>query len=341
MKETPEVREPRPIVTMRSRVLVVDDNARTQEAIALYLRHAGYDVDLAATGPDALAAAADRRPDLIVLDLMLPGLSGLDVCRTLRARTDVPIIMVTARSTEVDKLEGLRSGADDYVTKPFSPRELVARVATVLRRARPAPRVVAAGGVEIDLASREVRRDGAIVPTTPAEFRLLETLASTPGRAWTRMDLAERAFGHEYEALDRTIDAHIMNLRRKLERDRAKPGLIQTVFGVGYRFQSGQDPRDPHPDVRRPPRDPEPRDPQRPREPGPRDPRVPRDPRPDDPRMPRTPPPPEPRAPRDPRREEPRRPREPVQEPRVPRDPKPDVPPEPRPQTDPEGPRRG
>ena len=216
---------------------MVDDNERTREAIALYLRHAGYAVDLAATGPEALGAAAARTPDLIVLDLMLPGLGGLDVCRTLRARTDVPIIMVTAKTMEEDKLEGLRSGADDYVTKPFSPRELVARVATVLRRAGRAPRVIAVAGVEIDLTAREVRRDGVAIPMTPAEFRLLEVLASTPGRAWMRTDLAERAFGHEYEALDRTIDAHVMNLRRKLERDRANPELIQTVFGVGYRFK--------------------------------------------------------------------------------------------------------
>jgi DNA-binding response OmpR family regulator len=227
---------------MKSRVLVVEDNARTQEAIALYLRHAGYEVDLAATGPDALASAAARQPDLIVLDLMLPGLSGLDVCRALRERTDVPIIMVTARTTEDDKLEGLRSGADDYVTKPFSPRELVARVATVLRRARRGPRVMTVGSVEIDLTSREVRRDGVTVPMTPAEFRLLEVLASHPGRAWTRADLGERAFGLEHDALDRTIDAHIMNLRRKLERDRAKPDLIQTVFGIGYRFRAAVDP---------------------------------------------------------------------------------------------------
>jgi DNA-binding response OmpR family regulator len=224
---------------MRSRVLVVDDNERTREAIALYLRHAGYAVDLAATGPEALSVSARQTPDLIVLDLMLPGLDGLDVCRTLRSRTDVPIIMVTARTTEEDKLEGLRSGADDYVTKPFSPRELVARVGTVLRRAGRAARVIAVAGLEIDLMAREVRRNGVAVPMTPAEFRLLEVLASNPGRAWTRTDLAERAFGHEYEALDRTIDAHVMNLRRKLERDRAHPDLIQTVFGVGYRFRGG------------------------------------------------------------------------------------------------------
>src|SRR5580765_8395397 len=144
MKETPPADDRRLNVAMRSRVLVVDDNVRTQEAIALYLRHAGYDVAVAATGPDALAVAAERQPDLIVLDLMLPGLSGLDVCRSLRERADVPIIMVTARTTEEDKLEGLRSGADDYVTKPFSPRELVARVATVLRRAHRGQRVISA-----------------------------------------------------------------------------------------------------------------------------------------------------------------------------------------------------
>ena len=245
MKETPAAGPQRPSIPVRSRVLVVDDNARTQEAIVLYLRHAGYDVDVAATGPGALAAAAARQPDLIVLDLMLPGLSGLDVCRALRERTDVPIIMVTARTTEEDKLEGLRSGADDYVTKPFSPRELVARVATVLRRAHRGPRVISAGGVEIDLTSREVRKDGVAVPMTPAEFRLLEVFASSPGRAWTRADLGERAFGLEHDALDRTIDAHVMNLRRKLERDRSKPDLIQTVFGVGYRFRGSGERREP------------------------------------------------------------------------------------------------
>ena len=240
MKEPSSSADVRPIITVKSRILVVDDNLRTQDAIALYLRHAGYEVDVAATGPDALAMAAARAPDLIVLDLMLPGLGGIDVCHTLRQRTDVPIIMVTAKATEDDKLEGLRAGADDYVTKPFSPRELVARVATVLRRVRPASREIQAGDVTIDLTSREVRRSGSRVAMTRAEFRLLEVLASSPGRAWTRADLAERAFGHEYEALERTIDAHVMNLRRKLERDRTKPSLIETVFGVGYRFRDGR-----------------------------------------------------------------------------------------------------
>jgi DNA-binding response OmpR family regulator len=221
---------------MKSRVLVVEDNARTRESLVLYLEHAGYDVGAAGHGVDALRLAVEWLPDLVVLDIMLPGLDGLDVCRAIRDRADVPIILLTARATEEDKLRGLGSGADDYVTKPFSPRELVARIATVLRRVRPAAQVLTAGDVSIDLTAREVRRAGHPVPMTPAEFRLLEVMASAPGRAWTRGDLAARAFGHEYDALDRTIDAHVMNLRRKLERDRARPELIQTVFGVGYRF---------------------------------------------------------------------------------------------------------
>ena len=222
------------------RVLVVDDEPQIAQIARDYLEHAGFSVIVAGDGRKALDLARSRQPDLIVLDLALPKIDGLDVARELRRESTVPIIMVTARVEEADRIAGLDVGADDYVTKPFSPRELVARVGTVLRRARPGPRVIAAGAVEIDLTSREVRRDGAVVPMTPAEFRLLEVLAANPGRAWTRADLAERAFGHDYEALDRTIDAHVMNLRRKLERDRARPELIQTVFGVGYRFDAGR-----------------------------------------------------------------------------------------------------
>jgi DNA-binding response OmpR family regulator len=206
------------------------------------LKHAGYEVDAVVSGSDALARAMSAPPSLVVLDLMLPGVDGLEVCRTLRRTSRVPIIMLTARSTESDKLRGLDSGADDYVTKPFSPRELVARIGAVLRRAQPPRTTLRAGDVEVDLDRREVRRQGRSVAVTATEFRLLEVLASTPGRAFTRSELAERAFGHEHDALERTIDVHIMNLRRKLEPERTRrPGVILTVFGTGYRLRGEAD----------------------------------------------------------------------------------------------------
>ncbi len=226
----------------RPRILVVEDDARTSASVELYLKHAGYEVEAVANGAEALARAASTPPSLVVLDLMLPGVDGLEVCRTLRRTSRVPIIMLTARSTETDKLRGLDSGADDYVTKPFSPRELVARIGAVLRRAQPPRTNLRAGDVEIDLDRREVRRQGQPVPVTATEFRLLEVLASTPGRAFTRSELAERAFGHEHDALERTIDVHIMNLRRKLEPGRTRrPGVILTVFGTGYRLRGDAD----------------------------------------------------------------------------------------------------
>lgn len=221
---------------MPTTVLVVEDDPRTSASVALYLRHAGYEVVQAADGVAALQAAVDCRPALVVLDLMLPGVDGIDVCRTLRRTTNVPVIMLTAKALEEDKLRGLESGADDYVTKPFSPRELVARVSAVLRRARPGRRSIRIGDVVIDLDRRRVRRGSAEVQVTPTEFRLLEALATSPGRAFTRAELAERAFGHDHEALDRTIDVHVMNLRRKLEADTRRPRVIVTVFGIGYRL---------------------------------------------------------------------------------------------------------
>ena len=227
---------------MKSLILIVEDDSRTAASIALYLRHAGYDVAVAADGPAALDDTIRLRPDLVVLDLMLPGVDGLEVCRTLRQTSPVPVIMLTARALEEDKLRGLESGADDYVTKPFSPRELVARVGAVLRRAKPAMAVIKAGDVEIDLERRQVRRGGHAVAVTPTEFRLLEVLASSPRRAFTRAELAERAFGHDHEALDRTIDVHVMNLRRKLEPERARrASVIATVFGTGYRLEVNGD----------------------------------------------------------------------------------------------------
>jgi DNA-binding response OmpR family regulator len=224
----------------KSRILVVDDDPKTVSSLRLYLEHAGFEVSAAADGRQALARArSNPSPDLIVLDLMLPHVDGLTVCRTLRGESDVPIILLTARTTEEDRLEGLDLGADDYVPKPFSPRELVARVRAVLRRT-PAglvdARPIRAGRLTIDPARREVKVGTKPVELTPREFRLLEVLARAPGRAFTREELVERAFGPDYEALDRTIDAHVMNLRRKIEPDPAAPTYIQTVFGVGYRF---------------------------------------------------------------------------------------------------------
>ncbi|HEV2847223.1 MAG TPA: response regulator transcription factor [Thermoanaerobaculia bacterium] len=218
-------------------VLVVEDDRKTSSLVKLYLENAGFEVAVAFDGGQALAAARARRPDLVVLDVMIPTLDGFEVCRTLRGESDVPVILLTARTTEPDKLRGLDFGADDYVTKPFSPRELVARVRAVLRRAAPREREEAAGelrfqGLALDLGRREVRVGGAPVALTPNEFRMLEVLARAPGRAFSRAELVERAFGWDYEGMERTVDAHVKNLRRKLG-----PGSwIETVFGVGYRF---------------------------------------------------------------------------------------------------------
>jgi DNA-binding response OmpR family regulator len=225
---------------MKGRILVVEDDPRTSASIALYLRHDGFDVVTAADGASALEEAGRAMPDLVVLDLMLPGVDGLEVCRAVRSSSDVPVIMLTARSTEEDKLRGLGVGADDYVTKPFSPRELVARVHAVLRRTR-GPRVAGVRGVEIDLDLRTVRRGDRTVSVTPTEFRILEVLASAPGRPFSRAELADRVFGYERDAQARTLDAHVMNLRRKIERDPRRPAVVVTVFGVGYRLGRDDD----------------------------------------------------------------------------------------------------
>lgn len=218
---------------MRRRILLVEDDAKTREMVALYLGREGYDVATAEDGVRALEVAREREPHLVVLDLMLPRMDGLAVCRALRDSPAAPgIIMVTARSTEDDKLTGLDLGADDYVTKPFSPRELMARVRAVLRRAA-GEDVLEVAGIAIDRLRREVRADGAEVPLTPTEYRLLDALATAAGRTFTRQELVERAFGEDYEGLDRTVDAHIMNLRRKLG---AAGTSIATVFGVGYKL---------------------------------------------------------------------------------------------------------
>jgi len=221
---------------VRRKVLLVEDDPKIRGTIALYLQREGYDVSTADDGVRALEVAAEVKPHLVVLDLMLPRMDGLEVCRALRASGDAAIVMVTAKSTEDDKLTGLDLGADDYVTKPFSPRELMARIRAVLRRVD-AGDVIDANGVVIDRVRREIRADvdGAMetISVTPTEYRVLETLARAAGRTFTRQELVERALGDDYDGLDRTVDVHIMNLRRKLG-DAGK--AIVTVFGVGYRF---------------------------------------------------------------------------------------------------------
>jgi len=220
------------------RVLVVDDDAKTVELVKLYLTRDGYRVITAYDGTEALRLAREHRPDLIVLDLMLPGMDGLEVCRTLRNESDVPMIMLTARTTDEDKLTGLGLGADDYVTKPFSPRELAARVRAVLRRlpGERGPDEITHGELVLNFLKREASLAGRRLNLTTVEFKLLAVLAKEPGRVFSRGELIEKALGYDYEGFDRTIDVHILNLRRKLEVDRAQPKYVKTVYGSGYKF---------------------------------------------------------------------------------------------------------
>jgi DNA-binding response OmpR family regulator len=221
-------------------VLVVDDDSKIVELVQLYLEKDGYRVHVAYDGLQALELARRKRPDLIVLDLLLPDLDGLDVCRILQAESNIPIIMLTARTTEQDRLIGLDIGADDYITKPFSPRELMARVRAVLRRtngldAKGVPEM-RFGDLVIDRRGHEVRVGGQVVPLTPTEFRLLETFAEQPGRTFSRLDLLDRVFGYDFEGFERNVDVHIKNLRKKIEPDPRQPSYIQTVYGVGYKL---------------------------------------------------------------------------------------------------------
>jgi DNA-binding response OmpR family regulator len=225
---------------MNRRILVVDDDKKIVDLVSLYLRRDGYGVLAAYDGREALDLVRQKQPDLVVLDLLLPELDGREVCRLLRAESNVPIIMLTARSTDDDKLAGLDLGADDYITKPFNPRELVARIRAVLRRATPEdglPEDMRFDGLLISFVRHEVRVRDAVASLTPTEFRLLETMVREPGRAFSRADLLDRAFGYDYEGLERTVDVHIMNLRRKIEADPARPHFVVTVPGVGYRFE--------------------------------------------------------------------------------------------------------
>jgi two-component system alkaline phosphatase synthesis response regulator PhoP len=220
-------------------VLVVDDEPRIVELAREYLEHAGFAVLTATDGPSALTAARVRKPDVLVLDLGLPGMDGLDVARAIRRESALPIVMLTARDDELDRVLGLEIGADDYVTKPFSPRELVARIRAILRRVdrqmEPGNRIEASG-VSIDLARMRVETEGRSVELTPTEFQLLVTLARQPGRIFTRSQLLDAIHGIAFESYERAIDAHVKNLRRKLEVDPSRPRYVLTVYGVGYRF---------------------------------------------------------------------------------------------------------
>jgi len=220
------------------RVLVVDDEPQIVGLLRSYLERDGFDVDEAADGEGALEATRRVRPDLVLLDLMLPRLDGREVCRRIRDMGQTPIIMLTARDEETDKLVGLELGADDYITKPFSPREVVARVRAVLRRvARGGPEVIRVGELVVDLRAHEVSLEGRRIDLTPTEFRLLEIMAGHPNQVFTRMQLIDRIQGHAFEGYERTVDAHIKNLRGKVEPDPRNPRYILTVYGVGYKFQ--------------------------------------------------------------------------------------------------------
>jgi two-component system, OmpR family, alkaline phosphatase synthesis response regulator PhoP len=228
---------------MQELILVVDDEPKIVRLTRDYLEKDGFRVIAAGDGSTALSLARRERPDLIVLDLMLPGMDGWEVCRALRRETDVPIIMLTARAEESDQVVGLELGADDYITKPFSPRTLLARVRALLRRTqgklKPA-QVLRSPGLDIDLAAHRVSLDGQPVHLTPNEFKLLAVLAASPGLLLNREQLADALHGSAADSFDRSIDSHIKNLRRKLENDPLHPRFIETVYGVGYRFIGGE-----------------------------------------------------------------------------------------------------
>jgi len=228
----------------RLEILVVDDDRKIVNLVSLYLKHEGFDVSAAFDGQEAVNQAVQRQPALVILDLMLPKINGIEVCQILRSKMHIPIIMLTARTTEEDKIQGLDLGADDYMTKPFSPRELMSRVRAVLRRAgeeaEAKPTGVHFGTISINFLRREVLSGTDVVNLTRTEYRLLETMALDPGRTFSRAELIERVFGFEYEGAERTIDVHVMNLRKKIETGPNPFRYVLTVPGMGYRFE------DPH-----------------------------------------------------------------------------------------------
>jgi two-component system, OmpR family, response regulator MtrA len=226
---------------MKGRVLVVDDDTALAEMLGIVLRSEGFEPYFCADGDLALEAFRDARPDLVLLDLMLPGRDGIDVCRLIRAESGVPIVMLTAKSDTVDVVVGLESGADDYVIKPFKPKELVARVRARLRRDQdPTPETLVLGDLTIDVAGHEVRRDGSAIALTPLEFDLLVALARKPWQVFTREVLLEQVWGYRHQADTRLVNVHVQRLRSKIERDPERPELVLTVRGVGYRAGGSQ-----------------------------------------------------------------------------------------------------
>ena len=220
-------------------VLVVDDEANLRKMMRLYLEREGYRVVEAANGRDALHVARLENPDLVLLDLMMPEMGGYDFMRLFTKQAETPVIMLTAKLEESDKVAGLELGADDYVTKPFGIQELIARVRAVLRRSRKQtrlPDILRSNDIALDRAGHSVRVQGTEVDLTPSEFELLETFMLSPGRAFSRLDLLESVSGDAYEGYERTIDVHVRNLRTKIEPEPSKPRYIQTVYGMGYRF---------------------------------------------------------------------------------------------------------
>ncbi len=221
------------------KILIIEDETELIRVLRSYLEKAGMSVVSAARGDTGLSLWEHERPDLVLLDLNLPGLDGMDVAREIRRKTDTPIIMVTARVEETDRLIGLEIGADDYIIKPYSPREVVARVRAVLRRSTantPPPQRLTIADLEIDLEAHSVTRGGQSLDLTPTEFSILATLAGQPGRAFSRLQLLEANPGVTYEGYERSVDAHIKNLRAKIEPDPRQPRYIETVFGIGYRL---------------------------------------------------------------------------------------------------------
>jgi DNA-binding response OmpR family regulator len=224
---------------LSQKILVVDDEPQIVRLVRSYLEQAGFAVVEANDGQTALIQARREKPDLVVLDLGLPGIDGIEVTRILRRERETPIIMLTARIEDTDRIVGLELGADDYVTKPFNPRELLARIRAVLRRTgggTPAPEILRAGGLVLDIGGHQASLEDRPLDLTPTEFDLLAVLMQNPGRAFTRLELLERVQGYAYEGYERTIDAHVKNVRAKLGDDPRHPHYIQTVFGVGYKL---------------------------------------------------------------------------------------------------------